>query len=104
MIIMSINELERPHRRRQRVSKPLAAVTPIRKRKPKSVVRYPGRRYLRRQDVRVRYGWQAVLSVDRAWKEYKTLPPPTTYQGRNALWDEAVLDALDAAHALPDSA
>jgi hypothetical protein len=57
------------------------------------------RRYLRKVDLCVRYGWKAGLSVDRNWKEYGTIPPPTIYRGRFPLWDEAVLDAWDAARA-----
>jgi hypothetical protein len=44
----------------------------------------------------MRYGWKAALSVDRAWRIYGTLPPPTTWQSRSPLWDEAILDALNA--------
>jgi hypothetical protein len=54
------------------------------------------RRYLRKAEIAARYGWQSTLSVDRAWKEYKTLPPPTFYRGRFPLWDEAILDQFDA--------
>jgi hypothetical protein len=53
------------------------------------------KRYLRKKDVAARYGWKCTLSVDRAWKEYLTLPPPTTRQGKSPLWDEAILDAHD---------
>jgi hypothetical protein len=70
---------------------------------PAAPARKP-RRYLRKQDVRVRYGWKAALSVDRAWKLYGTLPPPTTWQSRSPLWDEAALDAHDAANGLRDPA
>jgi hypothetical protein len=52
-------------------------------------------RYLPKQDVMRRYGWKSTLSVDRAWKEYGTLPPPT-YIGRKPLWDEQELDERDA--------
>jgi hypothetical protein len=65
---------------------------------PAASARKP-RRYLRKQDVRARYGWKAALSVDRAWKLYRTLPPPTTWQSRSPLWDEAILDQHDAANA-----
>jgi hypothetical protein len=60
-----------------------------------SSVRKP-RRYLSKFDLRARYGWKSSISVDRAWKEYHTLPPPTTYRGRFPLWDEAILDRHDA--------
>src|SRR6516225_4283227 len=53
-------------------------------------------RYLTKNDVRARYGWKTTISVDRAWKEYDTLPPPTTYQGKHPLWAEHVLDERDA--------
>jgi hypothetical protein len=53
-------------------------------------------RYLTKELVRQRYGWQSRLSVDRAWQKYRTLPPPTTYQGKHPLWAEHVLDAVDA--------
>jgi hypothetical protein len=81
---MTINEQERLHRHRTPVRKP--------------------RRYLWKHDVRVRYGWKATLSVDRAWQKYRTLPPPSTWQSRSPLWDEATLDAWDAANGLRDSA
>jgi hypothetical protein len=55
------------------------------------------RRYLRKIDLCARYGWKVTLSVDRAWQVYKTLPPPTLYQGRRPLWDADILDAHDAA-------
>jgi hypothetical protein len=53
-------------------------------------------RYLTKNDVRARYGWKTTISVDRAWKEYGTLPPPTTYRGRHPLWAEHVLEEHDA--------
>jgi hypothetical protein len=59
------------------------------------MIRKP-RRYLRKLDVRVRYGWASVISVDRAWKKYGTLPPPTTWRGRFPLWAEDILDEHDA--------
>ena len=55
-------------------------------------------RYLTKEHVRQRYGWQSKISVDRAWQQYQTLPPPTIYHGRRPLWDEAVLDQHDEAH------
>jgi hypothetical protein len=82
---MSINELERHPR-------PPAAPA----RKP--------RRYLRKTDLCIRYGWKTTLSVDRAWKLYGSLPPPTTWQMRSPLWAEDVLDAHDAANALRERA
>jgi hypothetical protein len=54
------------------------------------------RRYLTKRDLCQRYGWKTPLSVDRAWKQYGTLPPPTIHQGRRPLWDEAILDRHDA--------
>jgi hypothetical protein len=71
-----------------------AAVVPVRK----------PRRYLRKSDLCLRYGWKAGLSVDRNWKEYGTIPPPTIYRGRFPLWDEAILDAWDAERAFEASA
>jgi hypothetical protein len=65
----------------------------------KSPARKP-RRYLRKTDLCIRYGWKTPLSVDRAWQLYKTLPPPTTFLARSPLWDESILDAHDAANAL----
>jgi hypothetical protein len=53
------------------------------------------RRFLPKLDVMRRYGWKSVLSVDRAWKQYGTLPPPT-YIGRKPLWDEQQLDERDS--------
>ena len=58
------------------------------------------RRYLRKADLCIRYGWKTTLSVDRAWKLYGSLPPPTTWQMRSPLWAEDVVDAHDAANAL----
>jgi hypothetical protein len=55
------------------------------------------RRYLRKSDVRVRYGWKSNLSVDRAWMKYHTIPEPTIYQSRAPLWAEEVLDKFDDA-------
>jgi hypothetical protein len=55
------------------------------------------RRYLRKNDVRIRYRWKAKISVDRAVKR-KVLPPPDTYMGRDPLWGEDTLDAHDAAN------
>jgi hypothetical protein len=67
------------------------------------MIRKP-RRYLRKSDLCIRYGWKTPLSVDRNWKEYGTIPPPTIYRGRFPLWDEAILDAHDAAHKFDASA
>jgi hypothetical protein len=61
-------------------------------------------RYLTKEDVRIRYGWASKISVDRAWQRFRTLPAPTIYQGRRPLWDEAVLDAHDAARKFDASA
>jgi hypothetical protein len=55
-------------------------------------------RYLTKDIVRQRYGWQSKISVDRAWQQYRTLPPPTLYQGRRPLWAEAILDQHDEQH------
>ncbi len=60
-------------------------------------------RYLTKDNVRSRYGWKSKISVDRAWKEYRTLPPPDLYQGRRPLWGEKTLDAHDAAHKFNDT-
>ena len=65
-------------------------------------VRQP-RRYLRKTDLCIRYGWKTTLSVDRAWKLYGSLPPPTTWQVRSPLWAEDILDAHDAANALRET-
>jgi hypothetical protein len=62
------------------------------------------KRYLRKSDLCIRYGWKTPLSVDRAHKLYHTLSPPTIYQGRHPLWDEAILDAHDAARSSDASA
>jgi hypothetical protein len=72
-------------RKSQRSTRTRGASTPV-----------PGRRYLRKVDLMARYGWKVAISVDRAWKEYHTLPPPTIYRTRFPLWDEAILDAHDA--------
>ena len=53
--------------------------------------------YLTKDSVRQRYGWASMISVDRAWQRYHTLPPPTLFQGRRPLWDAKILDAHDAA-------
>jgi hypothetical protein len=55
-------------------------------------------RFLTKTDLCRRYGWKTPLSVDRAWKEYRSLPAPTRYLGRRPLWAEHILDAHDAAH------
>jgi hypothetical protein len=52
-------------------------------------------RYLTKQMVAERYGWASKISVDRAWKQYGTLPPPI-YRGKFPIWAEHVLDAHDA--------
>jgi len=54
------------------------------------------RRYLTKDDVRIRRRWKTKISVDRAWREYKTLPPPTIWNGRFPLWAEDVLDAFES--------
>ena len=60
-------------------------------------------RYLTKELVRhpLRLG-RSKISVDHAWQQYRALPP-TIFQGRRPLWDEAVLDAHDAAHAFDTS-
>jgi hypothetical protein len=57
------------------------------------------RRYLRKADVRVRYGWKVSLSVDRAVRKGQ-LPPPSTFIAKSPMWDAAVLDEWDAQMAL----
>jgi hypothetical protein len=61
-------------------------------------------RYLTKDDVRQRYGWASKISVDRAWQQYHTLPPPTLFQSRRPLWDVETLDAHDAARAFEATA
>ena len=61
------------------------------------------RRYLTKDDLRQRYGWKSIISVDRAWQVYQTLPPPTIYQGRRPLWDEAILERHDKEHRFKNS-
>jgi hypothetical protein len=56
------------------------------------------RRYLTKFNVRDRYGWKTSISVDRAWRRFKTLPKPTLYHGRRPLWAEDILDRWDQAH------
>jgi hypothetical protein len=46
---------------------------------------------LRKHHVRDWYGWESTRSVDRAWKEYKTIPPPDFYLGPYPIWTEASL-------------
>jgi hypothetical protein len=55
------------------------------------------RRYLRKADLCVRYGWKAKISVDRAVQGGR-LPPPDTFVGHAPLWGEDTLDAHDAAN------
>jgi hypothetical protein len=62
---------------------------------PTSTIRKP-RQYLTKDDVRKRRGWKSKISVDRGWKEYGTLPPPTIWNGKYPLWAEDVLDAFEA--------
>lgn len=56
------------------------------------------KRYLRKRDLCERYNWKTPLSVDRNWKIYGTIPPPSLFRGRFPLWLESVLDEWDAAH------
>jgi hypothetical protein len=51
---------------------------------------------LTKDDVRKRRRWKSKISVDRGWKEYGTLPPPTIWNGKYPLWAEDVLDAFEA--------
>jgi hypothetical protein len=51
----------------------------------------------RKRQVRDRYGWKSDRSVDRAWREYKTIPPPDFYIGPFPVWTNETLDAHDAA-------
>jgi hypothetical protein len=60
-------------------------------------------RYLTKDDIRVRRRWKSKISVDRAWKEYGTLPPPTIWNGRFPLWSEDILDTFEAGMAQPPS-
>jgi hypothetical protein len=62
---------------------------------PTSTIRKP-RQYLTKDDVRKRRGWKSKISVDRGWKEYGTLPPPTIWSGKYPLWAEDILDAFEA--------
>jgi Lon protease (S16) C-terminal proteolytic domain len=91
-VTMTIREHERRQRQRQASHRENEECRQQQPRKP--------RRYLRKMDLCRRYGWKAALSVDRAWRIYGTLPPPTTWQSRSPLWDEAILDAHDAANGL----
>jgi hypothetical protein len=93
---MSINEHER--RQRQRAASHRQNED-HRQQKPRKQ-----KRYLRKVQVALRYGWQTTMSVDRGWKVYRTIPPPSIYHGRIPLWDEEALDEYDAAHAFEASA
>jgi hypothetical protein len=50
--------------------------------------------YLRKHQLRTRYGWESERSVDRAVKAGR-LPRPATYIGQYPLWDAAELDEHD---------
>jgi len=65
-------------------------------------LRKPPRRYLTKRDLQQRYSWKTPLSVDRNWKTYGTIPPPTIRIGRKPLWREDLLDKHDAAHRFVD--
>jgi hypothetical protein len=65
---------------------------------PTTRARRPLRRFLTKRDLQDRYRWKTPLSIDRAWRLYGTLPPPTLYQGRRPLWAEDILDQHDADH------
>lgn len=51
--------------------------------------------YLRKKQVRDRYGYESDRSIDRAVAQNR-LPPPDIYQGRFPLWSEETLDDHDA--------
>jgi hypothetical protein len=53
------------------------------------------RRYLRKADVLVRYGWRSKISIDRATKAGR-LPQPDIYLNKAPLWLETSLDRHDA--------
>jgi hypothetical protein len=53
------------------------------------------RRYLRKKQLRVRYGYESDRSIERAVEDGR-LPAPTMYVGRFPLWAEDTLDAYDA--------
>jgi hypothetical protein len=53
------------------------------------------RRYLRKKQVRVRYGYESDRSIERAVGDGR-LPRPTMSLGRFPLWAEDILDAHDA--------
>jgi hypothetical protein len=52
------------------------------------------KRYLRKKQLRERYGRDNDRYVERAVKDGR-LPKPTMFQGKTPLWDEAILDAHD---------
>jgi hypothetical protein len=53
------------------------------------------RRYLRKKQLRVRYGYESDRSIERAVADGH-LPKPDLYMGRFPLWAEDALDAHDA--------
>jgi putative intracellular protease/amidase len=93
-VTMTIREHERRQRQRQASHRENEECRQQQPRKP--------RRYLRKMDLCRRYGWKTALSVDRAWRIYGTLPPPTTWQSRSPLWDEAI-GLLDVERAIADA-
>jgi hypothetical protein len=52
------------------------------------------KRYLRKKAVAKRYGNVHERSIPRMVEDGR-IPPPTIFNGRFPLWDEAVLDAHD---------
>ena len=56
------------------------------------------RRYLRKNDLLVRYGWKSKMSIDRAVTGGR-LPQPDMYMGNAPLWLEQTLDRWDAQQA-----
>jgi hypothetical protein len=61
------------------------------------------RRYLRKRQLRERYGYASDRAIERL-VELGRLPEPDIYMGRNPLWSEETLDAHDraASRALPE--
>ena len=53
------------------------------------------RRYLRKKQLRARYGYESDRSIERAVGDGR-LPRPTMSLGRFPLWAEDILDAHDA--------
>jgi hypothetical protein len=53
------------------------------------------RRYLRKKQLRVRYGYESDRSIERAVAD-GYIPKPDLFMGRFPLWAEDALDAHDA--------